>query len=115
MYQELGFESLISRKWSRGSLTFYKYFTSKSPLYLYFIIPKVNIESRTRQRENIPVLKTRTDAFKYSYFPNSIQEWNKISGVSTRNLLFTIFGNFLLKSIRPKPRLIFGLHNHKGI
>ena len=114
LYQELGLESLSARRWSRRLLTFHKYFTSKSPLYLYSIIPKVNFESRTRQRENIPLLKTRTDAFKYSYFPNSIQEWNKIS-VSTRNLPFTIFRNFLLKSIRPKPKLIFGLHNPKGL
>ena len=60
------------------------------------------------------MLKTRTDPFKYSYFPNCIQEWNKIC-VSVRNLPFTIFKNFLLKSIRPKPRSIFGLHNPTGL
>ena len=114
LYQELGLESLTSRRWSRRLLTFHKYFTSKSPPYLYSIIPEVNFEIRTRQRENIPLLKTRTDAFKYSYFPNSIQEWNKIS-VSVRNLPFTIFKNNLLKSIRPKPRSIFGLHNPTGL
>ena len=114
LYDELGLESLSSRRWIRRLLTFHKYFTNKNPLYLYSIIPKVNVESRTRQRENIPLLKTRTDAFKYSYFPNTIQEWNKI-GVSTRNLPFTIFKNLLLKSIRPKPKLIFGLHNPNGL
>ena len=60
-------------------------------------------------RENIPLLKTRADAFK-----TSIQEWNKI-GVSTKNLPFTIFRNFLFKSIRPKPKLIFGLPNPNGL
>ena len=114
IYDELGLESLSSRRYIRRLLTFHKYFTNKSPLYLYSIIPKVNLESRTRHRENIPLLKTRTDAFKYSYFPNSIQEWNKI-GVSTRNLPFTIFKNLLLKSVRPKPNLIFGLHNPNGL
>ena len=114
IYQELGLESLSSRRWSRRLLNFHKYFSSKSPLYLYSIIPKVNFESRTRQRDNIPLLKTRTDAFKYSYFPYCIQEWNKIN-VSTRKFPFTIFKNFLLKSIRPKPRSVFNLHNPNGL
>ena len=68
IYQELGLESLSSRRWSRRLFNFYKYFTSKSPFYLSDIIPKINVESRTRQRENIPLLKTRTDTFKYSFF-----------------------------------------------
>ena len=74
IYEELGLETLSSRRWFRRLSTFYKYFTSKSPPYLYSIIPKINLESRTRQRENIPLLKTRTDTFEYSYFPNSIKE-----------------------------------------
>ena len=114
LYQELGFESLSSRRWSRRLLTFYKYFTNKSPVYLYSIIPKVNLESRTRQRHNIPLLNTRTDTFKYSFFPYSIQEWNKLC-VNTRVLPFTIFRNSILKSIRPNPRLIFGVHNPHGL
>ena len=100
LYQELGLESLSSRRWSRKLLAFHKYFTNKSPSYLYSIIPEVNLESRTRQNQNIPLLKTRTDAFKYSYIPNSIQECKKIN-VNIRNLPFTIFKNFLLKAIRP--------------
>ena len=69
IYQERGLESLISRRWIRRLLNFHKYFSSKSPLYLYSIIPELNLESRTRQRNNIPLFKTRTETFKYSYFP----------------------------------------------
>ena len=36
-------------------------------------------------------------------------------GVSTKNLPLTIFKNLLLKSIRPKPNLISGLHNPNGL
>ena len=114
IYQELGIESLSSRRWIRKLLNFHKYFSCKSPSYLYSIIPKVNNESQTRQRDNIPLLKTRTDTFKYSYFPYCIKEWNKID-IITRNLSFTKFRNILLKSIRPKLRSVFDLHNPNGI
>ena len=114
LYNELGLESLSSRRWIRRLLSFYKYFTSMRPCYLYSLIPKVNSESRTRQRGNIPLFKTRTDSFKYSFFPNYVQEWNKIS-LSTRVLPITIFKKFLLKSIRPNENSIFGLHNPNGL
>ena len=53
------------------ALTFHKCITTKSPSYIYSIIPKINLESRTRQRENVPLLKTRADAFTYSFFPHN--------------------------------------------
>ena len=39
LYQELGLESLRSRRWLRKLCLFYKIYKNKSPSYLYNLIP----------------------------------------------------------------------------
>ena len=43
MYQELGLESLQSRRWYRKSAMFYKICKNKSPFYLFNLIPKKHL------------------------------------------------------------------------
>ena len=60
LYQELGFESLRSRRWLRKLCLFYKIYQNKSPSYLYNLIPdRVKFYStRSSQIDNISNLKT---------------------------------------------------------
>ena len=68
IYQELGLESLKSRRWSRKLCHFYKIFNDKSPSYLFNLIPNFNNIHNTRLSYNIPTIKVKHDYFKNSNF-----------------------------------------------
>ena len=70
LYQELGLESLRSRRWLRKLCLFYKIYKNKSPSYLYDLIPdRVKFYStRSSQIDNIPNIKTRSNFFRNSFF-----------------------------------------------
>ena len=68
LYQELGLESLKSRRWFRKLCHFYKIFNDKSPSYLFNLIPNFNRVHNTRLSYNIPPVKVKHDYFKNSFF-----------------------------------------------
>ena len=56
----------------------------------------------------------RTDAFKYSFFPWMINEWNKLNfNVWTSS--FNIFRANLIKITQPIPNSVFGIFNPLGL
>ena len=56
----------------------------------------------------------RTDAFKYSFFPWTINEWNKLN-CNTQTCSFNIFRANFVKIIQPIPNPIFGIFNPLGL
>ena len=78
IYQELGLESLKSRRSFSKLCHFYKIFNEKSPSYLFSLIPDFNRVHNTRLSYNIPQINLRHDYFKNSFFPSAITEWNKL-------------------------------------
>ena len=86
IYQELGLESLKSRRWFRKLCHFYKIFNEKSSSYLFNLIPNFN-----------KVLNTRLD-------------------LNIRNSAsLNTFKKKLLNFIRPCANSIFDIHNPLGI
>ena len=77
LYRELGLESLKSWWWFRHLCTLYKIKTTGLPPYLNNMLPKVTHHYQTRNSEDLAIYQTRTNIFKYSFFPYSIMEWNK--------------------------------------
>ena len=57
---------------------------------------------------DIATYQCRTDAFKFSFFPWTITEWNKID-IKIRNSPYSVFRNYLLKEIKLLTRLRLGL------
>ena len=82
--------------------------------YLYELITKKSHQYITRNANDIATYKCRTDAFKFSFFPWTINEWNKVD-IKIRNSPYSVFRNYLLKEIRPKPSLLCNIHNPFGI
>ena len=115
LYKELGFESLKFRRWFRHLCFLYKLRTTQLPKYLYDLIPKGSCTYNTRNQDKIEIYYCRTDLFKYSFFPYTIVEWNKLD-VTVRNAKsFLIFKNLLLKIGRPIQNSIFKIHDPLGI
>ena len=65
LYNELCFESFKFRRWFGKLRTFYKIKTIGVPKHLFDLTL-------------ITSLYSRTDLYKYSFFPNAILEWNKL-------------------------------------
>ena len=74
----------------------------------------LNIYS-TRNSENVETYYCRIDQFKYSFFPYSIIEWNKLDINLCNAKSFLIFRNSLLKIGRPMQNSIYNIHDPVGI
>ena len=85
---------------------FYKIKTFKIPEYLYYLTPN---DHRTYNTQNLDFVGTyfcRTDAFKYSFFPYSISEWNKLD-LELRNAKY--------RSHRPSINHVHKIHDPLGL
>ena len=115
LFQELGLESLQLRRWYRKLGMFYKIFKSKSPQYLFKLIPEKTYSYVTRNAGNIPLFNIKHNFYKNSFFPSSIIDWNNLDPNLRNSENFGIFKNNVLKFIRPKPNSSFNCCNLKEI
>ena len=67
IYQELGLESLKSRRWYKRLSLMFKIMKEEASIYLINLIPKCEQTIRTRNNR-IPVYHCRTESFKHSFF-----------------------------------------------
>ena len=74
LYQELGLESLKSRRWYRKLCLFFKLKKNKHPSYLFDMIPKVLSTRTTRNYNNIPLFNVKHEYFRNSFFPSTVIE-----------------------------------------
>ena len=115
LYDELGWESLNDRRWTRRLIQFYKIRNDMTPLYLKDNLP---LQRRPLYRNNsncyheIPCNTTR---HMNSFFPNSIKLWN---GIGLEFKTCTSLGSFkrsILNLIRQTPKSIFGILDPLGL
>ena len=95
LYNELGFESLKFRCWFWKLCTFYKIKTTGVPEYLFDLIPETNhIYNNTHSSDNVTTFYSRTDVYKYSFFPFTILEWNKLDESIQQSKTIKSFRNY---------------------
>ena len=117
IFQELGLESLNSRRWLRKLCLFYKLFHEKSPSYLFQLIPPNNnvYATRSSQSNKIQSFKIRHNFLKDFFFPAVISEWDSldinIRNSSSSNSTYNI--NQRIKGLKLLTRLRHGL-SHLG-
>ena len=114
-YQELGLESLQLRRWYRKLGIFYKIFKSRSPQYLFKLIPEKTSSYVTRNAYNIPLFNINHNFYKNSLFPSTIIEWNNPDSNLRNSENFGIFKKKIRKFNRPKPNSFLNCCNLKGI
>ena len=107
LYQELGLESLKSRRWYRKLCLFFKLKKNKHPSYLFDMIPKVLSTRTTRNYNNIPLFNVKHEYFRNSFFPSTVIEWNKLDNNIRNSESVSAFNKQILKFIRPIPNSMF--------
>ena len=104
IYQELGLESLQSRRWYINLAVFYKIYKNKSPFYFFNLIPEKTSSYTRRNVDCIPMIKIKRNFFKNTFFPSAIIEMNKLHPTIRNAESFGIFKSKTLKFIRLTPR-----------
>ena len=79
------------------------------------MIPTGQHSYNTRSLDQTETYYCRTDAFKNSFFPYTIVEWNKLDLDIRKSKSYAIFWNALLKIGRPNQCLIYRIHNPVGL
>ena len=100
IYEELGLESLKSRRWYKRLSCMFKIKKEEAPNYLMNLIPKCNLTVRTRN-SHITIFRCRTDCFKYSFFPSTLRDWFNLDDDIRNSEPMSVFKNRLLLFIRP--------------
>ena len=117
LFQELGLESVKSRRWFRKLCLFYKIFHEKSPSYLFQLVPPNNnfYAIRSSQSNKISSFKTGHNFFKDSFFAAVISEWNSLDVNIRNSSSINVFKKKLLKFIRPVPNSTYNINDSKGL
>ena len=79
LYNELGWESLNLRRWSRRLVMLYKIVNNITPEYTRHPIPQLEQSTYSlREQHVIGQIWARTERFKNSFYPNCLNEWDKL-------------------------------------
>ena len=113
-FMELGLESLKSRRWFRHLCCMFKIMKNQAPEYLNNLIPKrkQNVNSRNIY---IPSYSCRTEYFKSSFFPASLEEWFQLDPSIRNSETINAFKQPLLPSISPLENSIFNIFDPEGL
>ena len=116
IYDELGWESLSDRRWSRRMVQLFKIRNDMTPQYLKNNLPPIQSGSLrynnvTKYRE----ISCNTARYMNSFFPDAIRSWNSVGVDFCSTLSIAVFKKNVTNLIRPKPRPIFGISDSMGI
>ena len=116
IFQKLVLESLKSRRWFRGLCLccMFKIIKHEAPNYLISLIPKREQTFKTRNK-HLPTYNCRTDCFKYSFFPCTLNDWFNLDVGIRNSESISIFKSKLLSFIHLLQNNIFNIFAHEGL
>ena len=112
IYQELGLESLESRRWFSKLCFFFKILKNKSPDYLFRIIPQ------RKTHHTLQGIQTKFIFLKLSitsFLPSTTIECCNIDQDLRNSESYTLLYSSILKFIRPSRNIFYGCQNIIGI
>ena len=115
LYDELGWESLSMRRWSRRMTIFYKIHNGMTPSYLLDHIPENSTINVSLRRNTNKPLFSRTDRYANSFFPFCINNWNILDSAIKSSLSLKEFKTKLNNFVRPKGNIFYGIRDSFGI
>ena len=114
IYQELGLESLKSRRWYKRLSCMFKIMNEHAPNYLINLIPKCEKTIRTRN-SHIPTYHCRTDCFKFSFFPATLSDWFNLDPSIRNSESISSFKSKSLSFIRPVQSNVYNIFDPQGL
>ena len=114
LHKELGIESMKLRQWFRRHYYFFKIHSSGLSQYLNDLIPKPSLRYTTRFSP-LPNFKVRTEPFRNSFFPYTVNAWNNLDNIVKSYESYLMFMKIMLSLIRPKCNDTCGIHNPTGL
>ena len=116
LYEELGWESLSDRRWSRRLLQFYKIHKHLTPDYMHSNLPVLNTPQyglrHTLVYKNIHCNSAR---YQNSFYPNSIKLWNGLNNEIQAYESLLSFKKHITSIIKPPVKSIYKIFNPFGI
>ena len=113
LYDELGWESLSDRRWSRRLIQFFKIHNSMTPQYLKDNLPlNRNLANNINCYHNI---HCNTSRFMNSFYPDAVKSWNNLGEQFNSSKSINIFKNNINNLIRPPPKPVFSVYDPKGL
>ena len=89
--------------------------TTGIPEYLFDIFARASHLYNTRLSQNVTAFCSKNDVFKYSFFPSTILEWNKLDRRIRQSTAMLSFRNALLKIGRPTPKPVSNYLTSNGL
>ena len=116
LYEELGWESLSERRWSRHILQIHKIVSNMTPSYLKDKVPRHRRPLYNHNNNNtFHDIRCRSSRYMSSFFPDAISSWNNVithfDNIPSINILKT----HIVSLIRPMKKNIFGIHDPAGL
>ena len=112
--QELGLESLKSRRWHKRLSCMFKIMNEHAPNYLINLITKCEKTIRTRN-SHIPTYHCRTDCFKFSFFPATLSDSFNVDPSIRNSESISSFKSKLLSFIRPVQSNVYNIFDPQGL
>ena len=88
---------------------------SKSPKYLFELIPTARQAYMTRHKNSVPLFNVKHDYFKNSFPSLTVIEWSKIDSSVRNSENLPFLKKCILVFIRPFANITFQCYNPKGL
>ena len=116
LYDELGWESLNFRHWSRRLILFYKTVNNLTPDYTSYPSPYLMYSTyQLRRSAAIGHVFARTKCFKSNFYINCLLEWDRLDQDIGQSNSLAIFKRRLFSIIRPPAKSVFGIQDLRDL
>ena len=92
----------------------FKIINNEAPNYILTLIPKSQ-QAITTSNNQIPNYHCRTNFFKYSFFPSTLQDWFNLNASIRKLRVLAIFKSRLLSFIRPIQSNVYNIFDPIGL
>ncbi|KAK3096018.1 hypothetical protein FSP39_021991 [Pinctada imbricata] len=76
--QSLGWPTLETRRKGARLILFYKILNGEASVTIPDYIRRSDVQTRQHHKDRFSRLSTSTDAYKYSFIPRTIVDWNQL-------------------------------------